>query len=93
VPVVKPARSNDTLDLEPVELLKQAIPGISRVAVLWQPGTLGERRVKDVLKGAGVAARALGVRLHFVEARGPADIERAFLDMTRARGCSDCVGK
>src|SRR5439155_16868556 len=34
---------------------------------------------------AEVAARALGVRLQFVEARGPADIDRASSDMTRAR--------
>ena len=38
-----------------------------------------------MLKGAEVAARALGVRLQFVEARGPADFDRAFSDMTRAR--------
>ena len=37
------------------------------------------------MKEAGVAARALGVRLQFVEARGPADFDRAFSDMTRAR--------
>ena len=68
-----------------LELLKQAVPGVSRVAVLWQPGALGERTEKDMLKGAEVAARALGVRLQFVEARGPADFDRAFSDMTRAR--------
>ena len=38
-----------------------------------------------MLKEAEVAARALGVRLQVVEARGPADIDRAFSDMTRAR--------
>ena len=37
------------------------------------------------MKEAEVAARALGVRLQFVEARGPADIDRAFSDMTKAR--------
>jgi putative ABC transport system substrate-binding protein len=68
-----------------LELLKQAVPGVSRVAVLWQPGGLGERTEKDMLKGAEVAARALGVRLQFVEARGPADFDRAFSEMTRAR--------
>ena len=68
-----------------LELLKQAVPGVSRVAVLWQPGGLGERTEKDMLKAAEVAARALGVRLQFVEARGPADFDRAFSDMTRAR--------
>jgi putative ABC transport system substrate-binding protein len=68
-----------------LELLKQAVPGVSRVAVLWQPGATGERTEKDMLKGAEVAARALGVRLQVVEARGPADFDRAFSDMTRAR--------
>jgi putative tryptophan/tyrosine transport system substrate-binding protein len=38
-----------------------------------------------MLKEVEVAARALGVRLQFVEARGPADFDRAFSDMTRAR--------
>jgi putative tryptophan/tyrosine transport system substrate-binding protein len=67
------------------EHLKRAVPGVSRVAVLWQPGTYGERTEKDMLKAADVAARALGVRLQVVEARSPADFDRAFSDMTRAR--------
>jgi putative ABC transport system substrate-binding protein len=68
-----------------LELLTQAVPGVSRVAALWQPGTLGERTEKDMLKGAEDTGRALGVRLQFVEARGPDDFDRAFSDMTRAR--------
>jgi len=67
-----------------LELLTQAVPGVSRVAVLWFPGALGERTDKDMLKEAEAAERALGLRLQVVEARGPADIDRAFLDMTRA---------
>jgi len=68
-----------------LEVLKQAVPGVTRVALLWQPGGLGERTEQDQLKEADVAARALGVRVQFVEARGPADFDRAFSDMTRAR--------
>ncbi len=68
-----------------LELLTQAIPGVSRIAVLWQPGALGERTEKDLLKEAEVAARALGMRPQVVEARGPEDFDRAFSDMTRAR--------
>jgi ABC-type uncharacterized transport system substrate-binding protein len=68
-----------------LEQLKQAVPGVSRVAVLWQPGAVGERTAKDMLNEAEVAGRALGVRLQFVEARGPADFDRAFSDITRAR--------
>jgi putative ABC transport system substrate-binding protein len=68
-----------------LELLTQAVPGVSRVVVLWQPGSSGERTEKDMLKEADGAARALGVRLQVVEVRGPADFDRAFSDMTRAR--------
>ena len=68
-----------------LELLKQAVPAVSRVAFLLQPGALGERTEKDILKEADVAARALGVQLQVVEARGPADFDRAFSDMASAR--------
>jgi putative ABC transport system substrate-binding protein len=68
-----------------LELLKQAVPGVDRVAVLWLPGALGERTDKAMLTGADVAARALGVRLQFVEARGPDEFARAFSDMSSAR--------
>src|SRR5712692_7420435 len=64
-----------------LELLTQAVPGVSRVAILWQLGAIDERTEKDRLKQADVAARALGVRLQVVEVRGPADIDRALSDM------------
>jgi ABC-type uncharacterized transport system substrate-binding protein len=68
-----------------LELLKQAVPGVRRVAVLWPPGDVPERTAKDMLKGAELAARALGLRLQLVEARGPADFDRAFSEMTTER--------
>ncbi len=68
-----------------LELLTQVVPGVSRIAVLWQPGALEERTEKDRLQRAEVAGRTLGVRLQFVEARGPKDLDRAFSDITRAR--------
>ena len=67
-----------------LQLLKEVVPGITRAAVLWQRGGLGERTEKDMLKEAEAAARALGARLQIVEARGPADFDRAFSEMTRA---------
>jgi putative ABC transport system substrate-binding protein len=68
-----------------LELVTQAVQGVSQVAVLRLPGALGERTAKDMLTGAEVAARERGVRLQFVEARGPDEFDRAFSDMTRAR--------
>ena len=77
-----------------LELLTQAVPGLSRVAVLWQPGQLGERTERDLLKGAEVAARALGLRLQFFEARGARRFRQGVLGNDQgARGCPDCVGK
>jgi ABC-type uncharacterized transport system substrate-binding protein len=67
-----------------IELLTQAVPGVTRIALLWQPGAAGERTERDTLKHAETAAQALGVRLHIVEARRAGDIERAFSDMTRS---------
>ena len=68
-----------------LEQLKRAVPEVSRLAVLWQPGALGERTEKDMLTEADAAGRVLGVRLQFFEARGPADLDRTFPDMSRAR--------
>jgi len=68
-----------------LELLKQAVPGVDRVAVLWRPGALGERTDKDMLTGADVAARALGVRLQFVEAQDADEFAKAFSDMSSSR--------
>jgi putative ABC transport system substrate-binding protein len=58
-----------------LELLKQAVPQASRVAVLWNASHPGkELEWQDTQ----VAARALGVTLHAVEVRGPADFDGAF---------------
>src|SRR5206468_12378016 len=35
-----------------LEQLKQALPGVSRVAVLWQSGAFGERTEQDMPKAA-----------------------------------------
>jgi putative ABC transport system substrate-binding protein len=46
-----------------LEQLKLAVSSISRVAVLRQPGAVLERTQTDIISGAQVAARALGLRL------------------------------
>ena len=68
-----------------LELLRQAMPAVSQVAILWQPNGFVERTRQAVRERAELAGRALGMRLVFVGARAPEDFERAFSDMTRAR--------
>src|SRR5713101_4983340 len=64
------------------EVLKQAMPEVSRVALLWNPANPGGAAQ---LREAEAAARVVGVRLQALEARGPQDIDGAFVAMTRER--------
>ena len=66
-------------------LLKEAVPGLSRVAALWHPGAHGERTRQDMIKEAEGAARRLGVQLQLVKVGAPHDLESAFSAMTRGR--------
>jgi putative ABC transport system substrate-binding protein len=63
-----------------LELLKEAVPQASRVAVLWNAANPNK-----VLEWQETqrAAQALGVTLQSVEVRTPDDFERAFAALTR----------
>ena len=63
-----------------LEILKQAIRKVTRVAVLGNPANAG---TSPQLRHAQEAARALKVRLQLLEARGPHDLESAFAKMTK----------
>jgi len=63
-----------------IELLKQAVPQVSRVAVLWDPTYPG---FAAGYKHAEMAARALGVVLQSHEVRQPTDIEPALARIVR----------
>jgi putative tryptophan/tyrosine transport system substrate-binding protein len=67
-----------------MELLKQAVPGAGRLAVLWQPGAFGERTEAELLKNAAIAAQTLGLRHELFEARTPAAIDGAFEEINRS---------
>jgi len=68
-----------------LELIKQAVPTVTNVALLVKPDAVPARAHKDRLEAAGVTARALGIRLLVVEARGPQEFDRAFSDIAKAR--------
>jgi len=65
-----------------LDLLKQVVPGVSLVALLLKPDSMPDSAKEVRLKEAAVSARALGVQLQVIEARGPADFDRAFSDMS-----------
>jgi putative ABC transport system substrate-binding protein len=68
-----------------LELLKEALLGVSHVAALWHPGAYAEPTMRDMLQETEAAARTLGVHLQLVEVQGPDEFDRAFSTMTRAR--------
>ena len=58
-----------------LELLKEAVPRVSRVAVLANPAHPGEQRE---LKETQSTARALGIALQYNQVRDSTDVDRAF---------------
>jgi putative ABC transport system substrate-binding protein len=65
-----------------LQLLKEAVPGISRVAVLSNP-TIPSQALE--LREAKVAAGSLKVQLQMLEARAPSDFAGVFSAMTKER--------
>ena len=65
-----------------LELLKEALPKVSRVAALSDPVHPLDASYR---KEAQTAAGALGVTLQFYEVRDPNDLEAIFSALTRAR--------
>jgi putative ABC transport system substrate-binding protein len=65
-----------------LELLKEAVPTVSRVTVLWNPLTAP---LTGQLKETEAAARALGLAFQPVSARRPDEIDGAFAAMSRGR--------
>ncbi len=65
-----------------LELLKEIVPKLSRVAVLWNPqGPASTLSWKEIQ----LPARELGVQLHSLEVRSSNDFDKAFKDASRAR--------
>jgi len=58
-----------------LELLKEAIPGVSRVVVLRNPGNDSHPLM---LREADAVARALGVQLQILEVRSPDELDATF---------------
>jgi putative ABC transport system substrate-binding protein len=66
-----------------LELFKEAVPKLARVAVLYDPAfPVGALQVKEDLP---VAARALGLTVRSFEARGADDLEKVFVALRKDR--------
>ena len=67
-----------------LDLLKEAVPQLTRVAVLWDPTTGPVQR-----EAAQAAARLLAIELHVLEVRTEAEIASTFLAAMQA--CPDAL--
>ena len=65
-----------------LDILREAFPKTSRVGYLWYPGAVVANPSLDHAK---TVAHALALQLHSYEVRTPAEIEKAFANMAKAR--------
>jgi putative ABC transport system substrate-binding protein len=65
-----------------LELLKETVPKVRRVAILSNPGNPFQPLA---ITEVNVAARSLGVQLQLLEARGPNELDGAFAAMATER--------
>ena len=75
-----PAQALQDSAAKRLQLVKEIVPAVTRVAVLWDQ-TMGSLQ----LGPTEAAARSLGLSLESLPVRGPADIEAAFQTATRKR--------
>lgn len=68
---------NSQLASKRLELLKEMLPGLLRVAVLWDPW------VRNEVKELEIAAHSLGIQLQLVEVKAPYDFDAAFRSAKR----------
>jgi putative tryptophan/tyrosine transport system substrate-binding protein len=69
-----------------LQLLKEVVPNLTRVAVLTEPGPSLSSR------DANATASALGLQLRTVDVRSPGDLEAAFAAATKTRASAAVVG-
>jgi putative ABC transport system substrate-binding protein len=71
-----------------IELLKEFLPELSRIAVLWNP----ESRTQPLsLRDAEAAARSLGLQIRPAEVRRPEDLVKAFATIAHDRPAAVAV--
>jgi putative ABC transport system substrate-binding protein len=68
-----------------LELLKETVPKLSRVAVLWNPRNPGNAQQ---WKESQLAGRELGLQLHSMEVSSADKLESAFQEATKARSAA-----
>jgi ABC-type uncharacterized transport system substrate-binding protein len=64
-----------------LQVFKDVVPTLSRVATLWHPGAFGELTTGEMLKASEAAATALGLQLQMIAIRSQEELDGAFSPM------------
>jgi putative ABC transport system substrate-binding protein len=75
------SNASEEISTKWLELLKETVPNLARVGVLWVPTNPAHRRTRRVMESAG---QKLGITTHFEEIGGRTGITRAFAGLTGA---------
>src|SRR4030095_9926928 len=75
------------LSVKRLQLLKEALPSLSRVAIFWNVAA-GKPAVERHLQVSQGAAQALGIQLHPVEVLGAEGLDAAFQQPRKARSAA-----
>src|SRR5437016_1075502 len=83
------------LDAKRLEILKEALPTITTVALLWNPSSAAHNasNLADQRRGMEAAAQAVGVRLGMLEARDRREIDTVFRTIQREDPGALLVGR
>jgi ABC-type uncharacterized transport system substrate-binding protein len=65
-----------------LQLLREVVPGVRRVAILQHSGVYAERTMRNMLET--LKSAALGIELQVLEATGPNDFDAAFAAMAKS---------
>ena len=68
-----------------LQLFKEVVPNLSRVAALWHPHAYSERTMDSMSKEVETSAQKLGMQLQFVPAASPDELAGAFSTITEQR--------
>jgi putative ABC transport system substrate-binding protein len=68
-----------------LQLLREVVPKLSRVAALWHPHAYGERTMANMSKEIEASARTLGIELQLVPAANPDELASAFSTIVKER--------
>jgi putative ABC transport system substrate-binding protein len=70
---------------ERIRLLKEIVPTLTRLAIMWRPGTLSEQTFEQMIAQSQAVAGAIGVHIQVVAAAKAEDFDAAFLAMDKER--------